>query len=183
MAPTGLGERLPDFRRVVITGIGPITASGIGVEAFWRGLHETRSPIRPVTRFDASPFRSRLAAEVDDFDPTAFLEPREAARLDRFGHFSLAATQLAVEDAHLDPQSIDPSRGGVQMGSALGGIAQAEEQVGIFHQRGLRAVDPRLALSVFGGAASCRSAIWSGFTGPNSTNSMSCASVGHLFGR
>jgi 3-oxoacyl-[acyl-carrier-protein] synthase II len=171
-SPSGAGPR----RRVVVTGIGPITASGIGVDAFWAGLKATRSPIRPITRFDASPFRSRLAAEVDGFDPLDFLEAKEASRLDRFAHFSLAATQLALDDAALDPTSVDPERGAVQMGSALGGIAQAEEQAGVFQQGGLRAVDPRLALSVFAGSASCRAAISTGFTGPNSTNAMSCAS-------
>lgn len=163
-------------RRVVVTGIGPITASGIGVDAFWAGLKATRSPIRQITRFDASRFRSRLAAEVDGFDPLDFLEPKDASRLDRFAHFSIAATRLALSDAALDPTTLDPARGAIQMGSALGGIAQAEEQAGVFQQGGLRAVDPRLALSVFAGSASCRAAISTGFTGPNSTNAMSCAS-------
>jgi 3-oxoacyl-[acyl-carrier-protein] synthase II len=146
------------------------------VEKFWSGLKEHSSPIRPITRFDPSPFRSRLAAEVDGFDPRDFMEAKDASRLDRFAHFSIAASQLALDDAGLDARSVDPARAGVQMGSALGGIAQAEEQVGVFQEHGLRGVDPRLALSVFAGAASCRAAIHTGFTGPNSTNAMSCAS-------
>jgi len=169
-------RRPSENRRVVITGIGPITASGIGVNAFWEGLRRGHSPIRRVDRFDASAFRSQLAAQVDDFDALDHLENQEARRLDRFGQFTLAATKLALKDADLDPASVEPSRGAVQMGSALGGIAQAEEQVEIFRKGGLRAVNPRLALSVFSGAASSQTAIFSGFTGPNSTNAMSCAS-------
>jgi 3-oxoacyl-[acyl-carrier-protein] synthase II len=161
---------------VVITGIGPITASGIGVDAFWAGLHRGESPIRRIDRFDASMFRSQLAAQVDDFDPLDHLERKAARRLDRFGQFTLGATKLALRDAGLDPASVEPSRGAVQMGSALGGIAQAEEQAGVFREGGLKAVNPRLALSVFSGAASSQTAIYSGFTGPNSTNAMSCAS-------
>lgn len=165
-----------ELRRVVITGIGPVTASGTGLEGFWKGLHGTTSPIRTIDRFDPSPFPSRVAAQVDDFSAEDFMDATDARRLDRFGHFTLAATRLALHDAGLDPGDVDPARGAVQMGSALGGIALAEEQVHNFRDRGLKGVNPRLALSVFCGAASSRTAIFSGFTGPNSTNAMSCAS-------
>jgi 3-oxoacyl-[acyl-carrier-protein] synthase II len=88
----------------------------------------------------------------------------------------VAATCLALEDAELDPATVDPTRAAVQMGSALGGMAHAELQVGNFLRDGVRAVDPRLATLAFCGAASCQAAIGFGFTGPNSTNAMSCAS-------
>lgn len=163
-------------RRVVVTGLGPITAVGTGVEAFWAGLRREQSPVRRVTRFDPSAWRSRIAAEVDDFEPTDYLESRAARRLDRYGQFSIAAARLALTDACLDPGTVDPDRVAVQMGSALGGIAYAEEQTGNLNRGGLRAVDPRVALTTFGGAASCSVAIEFGFTGPNATNAMSCAS-------
>ena len=163
-------------RRVVITGLGPVTASGIGAEGLWRGLKARRSPVSAVTRFDASPFRTSIAAEVNDFDPLDFLDRSAARRLDRFGHFSIAAARQAVEDAGLDVGTVDGNRVAVQMGSALGGIAHAEAQLHNFAARGLRGVDPRLALTVFTGAASCNVAIEFGFTGPNATNGMSCAS-------
>ncbi|MBX6362488.1 MAG: beta-ketoacyl-ACP synthase II [Gemmatimonadetes bacterium] len=162
--------------RVAITGLGPVTAAGIGVDAFWDGLRRERSPIRRIDRFDASPWRSRIAAQVDDFDPERFLDRKLARRLDRFGHFSLAAARLALDDARLDPASLDPERVAVQMGSALGGIAYAEEQTNNLARAGIRAVDPRVALTTFCGAASCSIAIEFGFTGPNATNAMSCAS-------
>jgi 3-oxoacyl-[acyl-carrier-protein] synthase II len=104
------------------------------------------------------------------------MERTAARRLDRFGQFSIAASRQALADASLDPERLDRERVAVQMGSALGGVAHAEAQLGRFLERGPRAVDPRLALTVFTGAASCNVAIAFGFTGPNSTNGMSCAS-------
>lgn len=162
--------------RVAITGIGPITAVGTGRERFWDGLRARRSPVRQVTRFDPTPWRSRLAAEVDDFDPTDFMDPRQARRLDRFMHFAIASTRLALEDGGLNPADLDPDTVAIQFGSALGGVAYAEEQVVNLMRDGLRAVDPRVALTTFCGASSCGVAIEFGFTGPNSTNAMSCAS-------
>lgn len=163
-------------RRVAITGIGPITAAGTGVEGLWEGLRRERSPIRQVTRFDASPWRTRIAAEVNEFEADSYMDAKLARRLDRFNHFSIAATRLAVEDAKLPTHRIDPDRVAVQMGSALGGSANAELQAGILYGGDLRGVDPRVALTTFIGAASCSVAIEFGFTGPNSTNGMSCAS-------
>ncbi len=163
-------------RRVVVTGLGPITAAGIGVDDLWDGLVRRRSPVAGVTRFDSSPFRTQIAAEVNEFDPLDFIERSAARRLDRFGHFSIAATRQALQDADLEASELDGDRVAVQMGSALGGVAHAEAQLGRFLDRGPKAVDPRLALTVFTGAASCNIAIEFGFTGPNSTNGMSCAS-------
>ncbi len=163
-------------RRVAITGIGPITPVGEGVEGLWEGLGRARSGVGPVTRFDASPFRTRVAAEIPDFDPAERLDRKQARRVDRFGALSLEAARLALEDAGLRPDDPDPDRVAVQMGSALGGVAYAEEQHASYMERGVRGVDPMLALSVFGGASSCNIAIRWGFTGPNSTNAMSCAS-------
>ena len=162
--------------RVAITGLGPITAVGIGADAFWEGLRRQRSPIRRLTRFDSAPWRSHLAAEIDDFAADDYMDARYGRRLDRFGQFSVAATRLALQDAGLDAASLDGERVAVQMGSALGGVAYAEEQTTKLFTGGIRAVDPRVALTTFGGAASCLVAIEFGFSGPNSTNSMSCAS-------
>jgi 3-oxoacyl-[acyl-carrier-protein] synthase II len=132
--------------------------------------------VAPVTRFDASPFRTWIAAEVNDFEPTDYMEPKQARRLDRFAQFSLASTRMAIEDANLDPASVDPARVAVHMGSALGGLAHAQQEMINYLERGVRGVDPRVATTVFCGAASCQVAIEFGFTGPNSTNAMSCAS-------
>ncbi|HSA57375.1 MAG TPA: beta-ketoacyl-ACP synthase II [Gemmatimonadaceae bacterium] len=163
-------------RRVVVTGIGAVTPIGLGREGLWQGLRAERSAVGPLTRFDPSIFRSHNAAEVRDFVPTDHLEAKRAKRLDRFGHFSVVAAKMALADAGLDPAREDRERIGTMMGSALGGVAYAEDQLGVFLSRGLRAVDATLALAVFGGASSCNIAIEFGVYGPNSTNGMSCAS-------
>jgi 3-oxoacyl-[acyl-carrier-protein] synthase II len=163
-------------RRVVITGIGAITPIGVGREALWSGLKAERSAVGPVTRFDPSIFRSHNAAEVRDFVATDHLDAKRARRLERFAQFSVAAARMAVADAHLDLPRENRDRIGAMMGSALGGVAYAEEQYTAFLTEGLRAVDAMLALAVFGGASSCNIAIELDVRGPNSTNAMSCAS-------
>ncbi|HEX5386898.1 MAG TPA: beta-ketoacyl-ACP synthase II [Gemmatimonadales bacterium] len=176
---------MPDARRVVVTGVGAVTPIGIGVEALWNGLRAAQSAVGCITRFDPSPFRSRIAAEVRDFHPSDHLEERRARRLDRFAQFTVAAARMALTDAQLDARREDPDAIGVMMGTALGGVAFGEMQSREFLQHGPRGVDPSLALAVFAGAASCNVAIEFGFTGPNATNGMSCASgtiaVGEAF--
>jgi len=163
-------------RRVVITGLGLVTPIGTGVESFWTGLKATRSVVTTLSRFDPTPFRSHLAGEVRDFDPTAWIEPRRAKRLDRCSQLSLAAARLALDDAGVDLAREDRDTVGAMMGTALGGVAKAEEQHGLYVTGGVRAVDPGLALTVFAGASSCNLAIELGISGPNITNGMSCAS-------
>lgn len=163
-------------RRVVVTGIGAITPIGLGRDGLWSGLRAERSAVGPVTRFDPAPFRSHLAAEVNDFIPTDHLDERRSRRFDRFAQFSVVASRMAIEDAGLVLEREDRERIGAMMGSALGGVAYAEDQMGKYMSGGLRAVDATLALAVFGGAASCNIAIEFGVYGPNSTNAMSCAS-------
>ncbi len=163
-------------RRVAITGIGAITPIGTGRVNFWNGVRAERSAVRSMTRFDPSIFRSHNAAEVDDFRADDHIDAKRAKRLDRFGQFSVAAARLALEDSEIKIEREDRERVGAMMGTALGGIGYAEEQLGKFLTAGLRAVDATLALAVFGGAASCNIAIEFGVSGPNSTNAMSCAS-------
>ena len=163
-------------RRVVITGVGAITPIGLAAQGLWDGLRARRSAVSELTRFDASLFRSRIAAEVNDFVPTDHLEAKRAKRLDRFGQFSVATTRLAIADAALDLEHEDKERIGSMMGTALGGVGYAEDQCSVFYTRGVKDVNPMLALTVFGGAASCNVAIEFGVQGPNSTNAMSCAS-------
>ena len=163
-------------RRVVITGIGAITPIGTGREGLWQGLQARRSAVGTLTRFDPSIFRSHNAAEVRDFDAADHIEARRARRLDRFGQFSVAAARMALDDSGLSLAREDRERIGAMMGTALGGVGYAEEQLGAFLREGLRGVDATLALTVFGGASSCNIAIEFGVQGPNSTNAMSCAS-------
>jgi 3-oxoacyl-[acyl-carrier-protein] synthase II len=173
------------MRSVVITGVGCVTPVGTGREELWQGLKARRSAVRTITRFDAERFPSRVAAEIPDFRPADHLEQKQARRLDRFSQLAVAAARLALADAELAPEREAGDRIGAMMGSALGGVAFAEAQVDAYRRDGLKGVDPRLALAVFGGAASCNIAIAFGLTGPNATNAMSCASgtiaVGEAF--
>src|SRR3954470_2347975 len=170
---------MTERRRVWITGIGIITATGIGLDAFRAGLRAGRSPVRRIDRFDPSTFRSRVAAQVDDFDPLAWMPPKTARSLDRFSQFGLVVGRLALEDARFVP-GVDgaaaPERTGIYLGSALGGIAYAEEQHERYLERGIRQVSPNLALAVFGGAAPANLGIALGVRGPILSTANSCAS-------
>jgi 3-oxoacyl-[acyl-carrier-protein] synthase II len=172
-------------RRVVVTGIGAITPIGITRAAMWDGLRAQRSAVRSISKFDPSEFRSHNAAEVRDFVAGDFLDRKREKRLDLFGQYSVVAARLAIEDAHLDLATERRERVGANMGTALGGVGFAEAQCRRYFERGLKHVDPGLALMVFGGAASCNIAIEFGVQGPNSTNAMSCASgtiaIGNAF--
>ena len=153
-----------------------MTPIGIGRDGLWDGLRRERSAVATVTRFDPSMWRSHNAAQVNDFDALDFIEARKARRLDRFSSFSVACARQALEDSGIDMAAENRERVGAMMGSALGGIRFAEEQLRVFLSEGLKAVDSSIALNVFGGAASCNIAIEFGAQGPNSTNAMSCAS-------
>ena len=173
------------FRRVVITGVGAVTPIGTAVDGLWAGLQARTSAVRTVTRFDPTPFRSKMAAEIPDFRPQDHLDAKRAKRLDRFSQLAVTSARLALADAAISPAGEDLDRIGTMMGSALGGVAFGESQVPRFLAEGPRGLDPSLALAVFCGAASCNIAIEFGFTGPNVTNAMSCASgtiaVGEAF--
>jgi 3-oxoacyl-[acyl-carrier-protein] synthase II len=165
--------------RVWITGIGVITPAGTGLDAFRAGLRAGRSPVKRIDRFDPTPFRSQVAAQVDDFDPLAWMPPKTARQLDRFSQFGLVAGQLALADAGLRPGaggSASPERIGIYLGSALGGIAYAEEQHERYMAKGIRQVAPNLALAVFGGAAPANLGIALDVRGPILSTANSCAS-------
>ncbi|HLK13235.1 MAG TPA: beta-ketoacyl-[acyl-carrier-protein] synthase family protein, partial [Fimbriimonadaceae bacterium] len=163
-------------KNVVVTGIGAVTPIGTGVQGLWDGVLRAESAIRTVSSFDPSSFNSHLAAEILDFKPDAYLDPKRHKRLDRFSRFAMVAGLLALQDAGIEPGSFDPDRAGVTIGSALGGASSAEHEYVNFMTAGIRAVSPSLALSVFGGAASCNLAIEFGLTGYTTANSDSCAS-------
>jgi 3-oxoacyl-[acyl-carrier-protein] synthase II len=166
-------------RRVWITGIGVVSPIGTGRDAFWAGVRAAWSPVRRIDRFDPSPFRSQVAAQIDDFDPLDHMDARTARQLDRFSQFALAAGRLALADAGIAPDAVnapDRDRFGVYLGSALGGIAYAERQHERFMEKGIRSVAPNLALAVFGGAAPANLGIALDLRGPILSTANSCAS-------
>jgi 3-oxoacyl-[acyl-carrier-protein] synthase II len=159
--------------RVVITGIGLVTPLGIGKEAFWTKLLDGAIAVDGISRFDTAEYASKIAAEIRDFDASRYMDRRRLQWTDRFSQLAVVSAMLACEDAGL---AFDGDTDvGVFTGSALGGIAYAEEQLLAFHERGLRAIRPLLTLSVFGGAAPSNIAIDLGVHGPTSANANSCA--------
>ena len=160
--------------RVAITGIGAITPIGTGVEEMWKGVCRGTSAVQTITRFDPSPFSSQVAAEVA-FDPLDYMEPKRARRLDRFSQFALVCAQMALDHSGLAADEVARDGAGIYLGSALGGIAFAEEQHEAYVLSGPHHVNPLLALSVFGGAASSNVTIELGLTGPSLSNGNSCA--------
>lgn len=163
-------------RRVVVTGLGAVTPIGHGAACLWRGVWAGRSAVRRITRFDPSPFRSQIAAQIEDFDPLDFMDARSARRLDRFAQFGVACARLAVADAGLDLSRNDRRQIGVSIGSALGGVAHGEEQHEAYLRHGIRSIAPTLAVAIYGGASGANIAIDLDLRGPNLTNANSCAS-------
>jgi 3-oxoacyl-[acyl-carrier-protein] synthase II len=160
--------------RVVLTGIGAITPIGLCTEGLWAGVRRGESAVRAIGRFDATPFSSRVAAE-SAFDPLAFMTAKRARRLDRFSQFALVGAQMALEDARLGAAEIANDGAGVYIGSALGGVAFGEEQHEAYVAYGAGRVNPMLALSVFGGAASANVTIELGLHGPSLAYGNGCA--------
>jgi 3-oxoacyl-[acyl-carrier-protein] synthase II len=164
-------------RRVVITGLGPITCVGKGVDGFWNGILAEKTGISPISSFDVSGFGVRVAGEIKDWNPEEFFAPHRLKRLDRYAQFAVASAKLALDDAGIEYSHDQPQdRIGVSFGTALGGVCKAEEQYIRFLKKGARGVQPTLAVQVFGGSAHSNIAIDFGFRGVGTTNSNSCAS-------
>src|SRR5213595_2675596 len=164
-------------RRAVITGIGPITCIGTGVDNFWSGIRAEKSGIHSITSFDPSVFHVRCAGEIRDWNPEEFFLPHRLKRLDRYAQLAVVSAKLALDDARIEYSREKPQeRVGVSFGTALGGVCKAEEQYIRYLKKGARGVQPTLAVQVFGGSAHSNIAIDFGFRGVGTTNSNSCAS-------
>ena len=164
-------------RRAVITGLGPITCVGIGLDSFWNGIRAEKSGINRISTFDTADFYAQCGGEIRDWVPEEFFPPHRLKRLDRYAQFAVASAKLALDDAGLTYSREKPqNRIGVSFGTALGGVCQAEDQHIRFLKKGTRGVNPTLALQVFGGSAHSNIAIEFGFRGVGTTNSNSCAS-------
>ena len=169
-------------RRVVVTGIGLVTPLGIGVRENWEVLLQGKSGIGPVTRFDASRYSTRIAGEVKAFDPLAFIDKREARRMDRFIQFALGAAALAVEDSGIDPALLEGDQTGVYIGSGIGGLATIEECHSTLLQKGPDRVSPFFLISIIINEASGYVSIKYKSRGPNSATATACATSTHSIG-
>lgn len=162
--------------RVVITGIGAITPLGLSMADTWAGLLAGRSGIDHVTQFDASELRTTFAGEVKGFDPTQYMERKEARLLDPYIQFALAATREAVADAQIDLSAETPNRVGVIVGSGIGGLQTTLENAETAHQRGPRKVSAFMIPNMLVDSAAGKIAIEYNLHGPNHSVVSACAS-------
>lgn len=169
--------------KIVITGIGVVTPLGNDVESMWSALVAGKSGVGPITRFDASTgYATRIAAEVKDFDPTAWMERKDAKRNDRFVQLGVAAAAQAVEAARLDMNTVDANRVGVIIGSGIGGIATFEEQHENLIKKGPERVSPFFIPMMISNMASGQISIHTGAKGPNFTTVSACTSSANAIG-
>ncbi len=166
----------------MVTGLGPISPNGIGKESFWHALINGYSGIDKISFFDTSDYPSQIAGEVRDFNPLDFLDAKECKRLDRFSHFALAATKLALEDANLKIDASNAERVGVIVGSGIGGLFTLEKEHQILLEKGPRRVSPFLIPMMIANMAAGNIAIYSGAKGPNSCVVTACATSTHAIG-
>jgi 3-oxoacyl-[acyl-carrier-protein] synthase II len=169
-------------RRVVVTGIGCLSALGHDTEAFWDGLTKGRSGIGRITRFDPTDFPSKVGAEVRDFDPGKFMDPKEAKRNDRYTQYAVAASRMAVNDAKLDVTKVDSERFGVIIGSGIGGMETIENQARVLIERGPSRVSPFTIPSLIANIASGVVAIEFQAKSVNFGVVSACASGSHALG-
>lgn len=162
--------------------MGAVTPLGTGVEAFWRGLASGESGVDWVRRVDLSAFPARIAAEVRDFDPTRFVDRKEARRMDRYTQFAVASARMAVEDAALDLTALDPARVGVILGTGFGGMETLYEEIQTLIGRGPDRVSPFLVPMMIANMAAAQVSIVLGARGPNETVVTACASANNAAG-
>jgi 3-oxoacyl-[acyl-carrier-protein] synthase II len=169
-------------RRVVVTGLGLITPLGIGVDASWHGLIEGRSGIRRITQFDASLFPTKIAGEVEGFNPEDFIETKEIKKMDRFIHFAVAAATMAMSDSGLKITETNAERTGVFVGSGMGGLHTIEHYHSAFLEKGPRRISPFFIPMLVVNLASGQISIRFGAKGPNSAVATACATGSHAIG-
>ncbi len=169
-------------RRVVITGLGLITPLGIGVESSWKAFIEGRSGIGRITCFDASDLPVQIAGEVKDFDPSLYMEQKEIKKMDRFIHFALAASTMAIEDSGLKITDENAERVGVIIGSGIGGLPAIEHYHRVYLEKGYRRITPFFIPMLIINLASGQVSIKFGAKGPNSAVATACATGSHAIG-
>lgn len=170
-------------RRVIITGFGVVAPNGIGKEEFWQANIQGKSGVDLVRDFDVSNLNSKIAAQVNNFDPLKYMSNEVARRVDRFVHLGLAAATMAVEDAGLDLEKEDKDRIGVCIGSVFGGVLFHEDQIMAGYQKGANRLNPLCVPRITPNAVSSHIAIEFKITGPNMAISAACSSGTHAIGQ
>lgn len=171
------------MERVVVTGIGLVTPSGVGTEATFRSLMNGESGAGPITQFEATEdYATRFAAEVKDFDPTEFIAKKKVKELCRFITFSLAASKLAIEAAGLSLTEAERDRAGCFIGVGLGGLENLERVTLLLRDRSPSKVSPYFIPSIIGNLAAGQVSIEHGLRGPSMCHTSACASSAHSIG-
>ncbi|NLJ32996.1 MAG: beta-ketoacyl-ACP synthase II [Firmicutes bacterium] len=163
-------------RKVVITGLGPVTPIGIGREQYWHSLQEGKSGIKRIEKFPVDNFASQIAGEVGDFNPGDFLAHRDIRRMDRFAQFAIAGSRLAIKDANLKLSKVNKERCAVVLGAGIGGLETFEKQCQALVKGGLAKVSPLFIPMMISNMGSGQVSIALGFQGPSLTVTTACAS-------
>jgi 3-oxoacyl-[acyl-carrier-protein] synthase II len=169
-------------RRVVVTGMGAITPLGNSVDIFWEALKDGKNGIDKIDKFDVEDYPTQMAAQVKDFDPTDYLDHKEARRMDLFCQFAMAATYQAMENANLDTEKLDKERFGVILGSGIGGLETMENQAKVLFSRGPNRISPFLVPMMIVNMAAGQISIAVGAKGINTTVVTACASATNAIG-
>jgi 3-oxoacyl-[acyl-carrier-protein] synthase II len=169
------------MKRIVVTGIGAVTPIGDTVDATWDSMMHGRGGIERITRFDPSPYESQMAGEVKDFDPTKYMDRKDARRTDRFAQFAVAAASQALTDGKVDVAK-EPERIGVSIATGVGGLETLVEQVLLMEKRGPSRLSPFLVPMLMANAGSAQVSMQFGLKGPNLTHVSACASSAHAIG-
>lgn len=169
-------------RRVVVTGLGVVSPIGSGKEVFWGALLGGVSGASPITSFDCSDYPCKIAAEIKDFDPSAWLDRKEIKRMDRFVQFAAVASLMAVQDAQLKTRPHNGDEVGVIIGSGIGGILTWEAQHSVLLERGPGRVSPFFVPMMISNMASGHVSMLLSAKGPNTTTVTACASGAHAIG-
>jgi 3-oxoacyl-[acyl-carrier-protein] synthase II len=182
-----LGDNKQQDRRVVVTGLGVVSSIGTGKEDYKNSLKAGHSGIKQITSFDTSSSACRIAGEITEFEPEDFMPAQTARRIDRFAQFGLAAARLSVADAGLDMGREDMRRIGIILGTSIGTLCYAEQQIALFYEKGIKRINPFFATSVIPSSAVTQISLDLGIHGPCRTLTTACASgtasIGEAFHR
>jgi 3-oxoacyl-[acyl-carrier-protein] synthase II len=169
-------------KRVVVTGLGAVTPIGIGKDEFWQSLLAGKSGISKITHFDASEYTTQIAGEVKDFDPTKYIDKKEAKRMDPFTQFAVAASKMAFEDSGINLELEDRTRIGTMIGTGIGGMDTLNEQYKNLFDKGPNRISPFFIPMMIGNMAAGQTSITFGLQGPCSCVTTACATGTNAIG-
>ncbi len=167
----------PAERRVVITGLGAVSAIGIGRDDYWNSLKTGRSGIKKISSFDTTSYPCNVAGEISEFDPADFMSTQQSRRIDRFAQLAIAAAKLGIEDARLNVTTENQSSVGMILGTSLGTLCYLEQQLALMNEKGIKRVNPFFPTSVIPSSAVTQVMLELGIKGTCKTVTTACASA------